>query len=373
MIYVIFVMIKVSIMERISRYCISLAIGFLISLSLHGQEKLDNGWEVDRRVHNFGDILLGTGPVSCEFTVTNKGNKAAVIYNVISSCGCTDVEWTREPIKPGSSGKISVTYSNDEGPYPFDKSITVYLSEVKKPVILKLRGVSREKMRPLSELYPIHYGPVGMKEDLIMCGNLEQGKQKSETVIIANTSDKEIEVGFKDISEDLKLSLTPDRIPAESTAELTATVTADRSRWGKNDYYATMVIDGKEQDKIRVRAFTKENFDALSEEERLKGPMPRFQTSTYSFGKIKAGTEVHASFTFKNEGKSCFCVHKVDVDACCYSHSDIPAADPGEEISFRVHLNTKDLPKGECLKIVTLTTNSPLRPLVNLFISGFIE
>ena len=52
---------------------------------------------------------------------------------------------------------------------------------------------------------------------------------------------------------------------------------------------------------------------------------------------------------------------------------DIPAADPGEEISFRVHLNTKDLPKGECLKIVTLTTNSPLRPLVNLFISGFIE
>ena len=66
-------------------------------------------------------------------------------------------------------------------------------------------------------------------------------------------------------------------------------------------------------------------------------------------------------------------VYKLDVDSCCYSHSDIPAADPGEEISFRVHLDTKELPKGECLKIVTLTTNSPLRPIVNLFISGTLE
>lgn len=101
--------------------------------------------------------------------------------------------------------------------------------------------------------------------------------------------------------------------------------------------------------------------------------MPRFETSTYSFGKVKAGTQIHAAYKMKNEGKSCFCVYKLDVDSCCYSHSDIPAADPGEEISFRVHLDTKDLPKGECLKIVTLTTNSPLRPIVNLFISGTIE
>jgi hypothetical protein len=101
--------------------------------------------------------------------------------------------------------------------------------------------------------------------------------------------------------------------------------------------------------------------------------MPRFEASTYSFGTAKVGTQIHATYKMKNEGKSCFCVYKLDVDSCCYSHSDIPAADPGEEISFRVHLDTKDLPKGECLKIVTLTTNSPLRPIVNLFISGTLE
>ena len=360
-------------MKRITSFCFALITCILFYNSSYAQEKLGNGLEIDKMVHNFGDIMLDSGPVSCEFTLTNKGDKPAVIYNVISSCGCTDVEWTKEPIKPGASGKISATYSNDEGPYPFDKSLTLYLSDVKKPVILKLRGISREKMRPLSELYPIHRGPMGMKEDMINCGNLEQGRDKSETVMIANTSSNPIKVEFKNVSDNLIVTVRPNPIPAESTAELTATVSASRENWGRNEYWAVPIVDGKEYGKIGFRAFTKENFDELSEEERMQGSMPRFETSTYSFGKVKAGTQIHASYKMKNEGKSCFCVYKVDVDSCCYSHSDIPAADPGEEISFRVHLDTKDLPKGECLKIVTLTTNSPLRPIVNLFISGTIE
>ena len=360
-------------MKRITSFCFALITCILFYNSSYAQEKLGNGLEIDKMVHNFGDIMLDSGPVSCEFTLTNKSSKPAVIYNVISSCGCTDVEWTKEPIKPGSTGKISATYSNDEGPYPFDKSLTLYLSDVKKPIVLKLRGISREKMRPLSELYPIHRGPMGMKEDMINCGNLEQGRDKSETVMIANTSSSPIKVEFKNVSDNLIVTVRPNPIPAESTAELTATVSASRENWGRNEYWAVPIVDGKEYGKIGFRAFTKENFDELSEEERMQGSMPRFETSTYSFGKVKAGTQIHASYKMKNEGKSCFCVYKVDVDSCCYSHSDIPAADPGEEISFRVHLDTKDLPKGECLKIVTLTTNSPLRPIVNLFISGTIE
>ena len=123
-------------------------------MTSYAQERISEGLEIDKTVHNFGDIMLDSGPVSCTFTLKNTGSKPAVIYNVTTTCGCTDVEWTREPIRPGGSGKIAVTYSNDEGPYPFDKSLTVYLSDVKKPVLLKLRGVCMEKQKPLTELYP---------------------------------------------------------------------------------------------------------------------------------------------------------------------------------------------------------------------------
>lgn len=349
------------------------------SLLANAQIKIGDSIEIDKITHNFGDILLDSGPVSCEYTITNLGDEPAVIYNVTTSCGCTDAEWTRQPLKKGEKGKISVTYSNDEGAFPFDKNITVYLSSIKKPLILKLKGVSREKLRPIESQYPIHIGSLGMKESYIKCGNLEQGKTKTEAVLVANISSSPLEVDFKDVSENLEISVTPNPIPAKSTAEMVLTVKADRDIWGRNEYWATPLLNGKaavengKTRKIGTWAFTKDNFDDLSETEISKGSMPRFETSTFSFGKVPVGTEIHATFTFKNEGKSCFCVYKVDVDACCYSHSDIPAADPGEEVSFRVHLDTKDMPKGECLKIVTLTTNSPLRPIVNLFISGILE
>ena len=58
----------------------------ILSFNLTGyaQEKIGNALEMDKIVHNFGDILLDSGPVSCEFTVKNTGDKPAVIYNVIS-------------------------------------------------------------------------------------------------------------------------------------------------------------------------------------------------------------------------------------------------------------------------------------------------
>lgn len=351
---------------------IIMAVGLLAELN--AQEKIGAGLEIDKTVHNFGDILLDSGPVSCEFTVKNIGDKPAVIYNVVSSCGCTDVKWTREPLMPGKTGKISVTYSNDEGAYPFDKNLTVYFSDVKKPVILKVRGVSIARKQPLSVLYPVHIGQFALREDDIKCGNLEQGGQKSNAVTVANISDSPVTVSFDEVSPNLSIKVSPNPIPAQSTAEMSFSVKADRNIWGKNYYWATPVINGKKQNrKIGIWAFTKENFSNLTEDQKSKGPRPMFKESTYSFGKVRKGETVHAEFTFKNEGRKDFCVYRVNADACCWSHSDIPVAAPGESVTFRVHVDTKDMPEGEALTIVTLTTNSPLRPIVNLFIAGWIE
>ena len=366
-------------MRTLKHISLILAGMYIWGLICTAREKIGSQLEIDKTVHNFGDIIHKSGPVSCSFVVTNTGTQPAVIYNVVSTCGCTDVQWTREPIRPGQTGKISVTYSNDEGAYPFDKTLTTYISDSQKPILLKVRGVSIEKSRPLDELYPIHYGPFAMKESINKCGNMEQGGQKSEVVMVANISSKPIKVAFTDTDANLKVSVSPNPIPAGSTAEMTFTITADRKIWGKHTYYTGLLIDGKivknqdGNDKVGFWAFTKENFSGLTQEQKTRGSRPTFKESTYSFGKIKKGQTIHASYTLKNDGKESFCVYKVNSDAPCWSHSTIPVAAPGEEVSFRVHLDTSDLPAGEHLTIVTLTTNSPLRPIVNLFIAGYIE
>ena len=361
-----------------TRYIIAIMILFSCGL-MSAQEKISESLEIDKKIHNFGSIMLGSGPVSCTFTVKNVGSKPEIIYNVTTSCGCTDVEWTREPIRPGKTGKITVTYSNDEGAYPFDKNVTVFLSDVKKPVILKLRGISLKEQKPLAEIYPVSYGGFSMRESVMKCGNLEQGGQKSETVMVANTSSSPISISFKDLSRNVTFSVSPNPIPAQGTAEMTFTVTADRELWGKNTYWATPVVNGKTyrnkegESRIGVWAFTKENFSNISDSDRMKGPRHMFNESTYSFGKIKRGQKVQAEFKFRNDGKQDLHVYKVDSEATKWSHSEIPVAAPGENVSFKVDLDTSGMPLGETLVIVTLITNSPLRPIVNLFIAGWLE
>ena len=96
--------------------------------------------QFDKTVHDFGEISSKAGKQTCTFTVTNDGDEALSIFAVVPSCGCTYVVWPRESIAPGAKGVITATYSNDEGAGSFDKTLTVYTSAQKKPVILHLKG-----------------------------------------------------------------------------------------------------------------------------------------------------------------------------------------------------------------------------------------
>ena len=99
---------------------------------------------LDHTVHDFGTIKVKDGPQKCQFRVKNISDKDITILEVVASCGCTDVQWTRKPIAPGASGTITATYKNTDGPYPFDKMLTCYIAGIERPVILRLRGLVRK-------------------------------------------------------------------------------------------------------------------------------------------------------------------------------------------------------------------------------------
>lgn len=370
----------------------------------YAQQKVGGIVQFDRTVHDFGDIMTTDGPVSCTFTLTNVSTKPVSILSVISSCGCTDVEWTREEIQPGKTGTVSATYKNEDGETMFDKSITCYISDLKQPVILKLRGAVHHVQAPLKDLYSIHFGNFALKETEIQGGNLQQGAQKSGQFLAANIGKAPIKVEFRNVSDGLAISISPNPVPAGTTATVSYTISADRSKWGKNFYYATPVIDGKEQkaivastaktekragaealqtdanerlgagkSEIGIWAFTKENFDSWTKEQKNAGANPYFEHTNYSIDKVKAGKKLTVSFKCKNLGKQDLKIYSINSDSKKVS-ATIPAdIKPGKEGVVTAELDTTGLSKGEVLILLTLTTNSPLRPLVNLFITGVIE
>lgn len=345
-----------------------------ISSMLHAQNSRDL-LKFDRTVHDFGQVLLSDGAVSCTFTATNVSSEDIYIQSVTTSCGCTNVQWDHNTIKPGQKAKVSATYSNDEGPYPFDKSLIVKVSGQTKPIMLHLRGISQEKIKADSEIYTnVYSNMLGLEKTEFKCGNLEQGSSRTEQFTVANLGGKEAKIEFANVSKGMKLEVKPNPIPAGEHASVYYTITTMPDMWGYNDYSATPVVNGANSGKsFTVKAFTAENFSSLSKEEKKQGSRPVFDESTFSFNHKKQGSKITASFSCKNQGQKELVVYKADSDfagAVPGAFKAIPAGGSGK---FTVELDTTKLPKGEALVMITLTTNSPIRPIVTLFIAGIIQ
>lgn len=95
----------------------------------------------DKTIHNFGTFSENDPVVTCTFTFTNVGDGPLVIHQAVASCGCTVPEYTQEPVLPGKTGTIKVTY-NGAGKYPghFRKSITLRTNAKNEIMRLYIEG-----------------------------------------------------------------------------------------------------------------------------------------------------------------------------------------------------------------------------------------
>ncbi len=93
----------------------------------------------DKEEHDFGTLLQGE-VVSYSFHFTNIGDMPLIISEVGSSCGCTVGDYPREPIAPGKSGDIKVTY-NSAGHHGFQsRFLTVMSNTNPAKTTLRIKG-----------------------------------------------------------------------------------------------------------------------------------------------------------------------------------------------------------------------------------------
>jgi len=85
-----------------------------------------------------GEIPQGT-PKAIVYEFKNTGKTTVVITDVKGSCGCTATDYTKEPILPGKSAKVTATY-NAANKGAFTKTVTVTTSAESTPKILTLKG-----------------------------------------------------------------------------------------------------------------------------------------------------------------------------------------------------------------------------------------
>lgn len=79
-------------------------------------------------------------PKAIDFEFTNAGKTTVIITNVHGSCGCTATDYTKTPILPGKTAKVTATY-NAANKGAFTKTVTVTTNAETTPKVLTLKGI----------------------------------------------------------------------------------------------------------------------------------------------------------------------------------------------------------------------------------------
>lgn len=330
--------------------------------------------QVDKTVHDWGDVTVNDGPLNCTFTITNISDKPQIIRRVLKTCGCTKVSWSTKPLNPGEEGFITVTYSNDEGPYPFDKTLNVYFDGVKKPLLLHIRADVHKVKLPIDQTYPIHFDGLGVKSTDIKIGNLLQGEQKSNEFTVANVSKTPISLNWTDLDPQLSIEPRNQTIEAESTARVVVTVNANRTRWGKNHYTATAVVNGGKADwHMDFTAVTIENFSNWTQKQLKDAPKAEIETTQDAIP-VKRGEKMSVAFEISNVGKSTLIIYKSDFNGDIINSLDhYDSIESGTSQIFRYEISTSTFKQdSENTLVITLYTNDPTHPMLHFYVDAII-
>lgn len=117
----------------------------LLSFGVQAQDKYAE-IKFDATSFDFGKFYSDAGKQSHTFTFTNTGNMPLIINQAMTSCGCTVSTYTKEPVVPGKTGTVNVTY-NGLGKFPgkFKKSVTLRTNSKTPMVRLYIEGNMEER------------------------------------------------------------------------------------------------------------------------------------------------------------------------------------------------------------------------------------
>lgn len=89
-------------------------------------------------VFDFGDVKYKSS-IQTNFIFRNTGDQPLIIWKVVSACGCTIPQWSKEPVPPGKSGIIEVRYDSTRNG-SFSKEMLVYSNASSGVSKIKIKG-----------------------------------------------------------------------------------------------------------------------------------------------------------------------------------------------------------------------------------------
>lgn len=323
--------------------------------------------------HDFGTFKEEAGRQTFDFTVNNTGNAPLVIQNVVASCGCTTPEWTREPIQPGATGKITAIYDPKDRPGQFNKTLTVYTNLDPNTIVLTIKGEVEK------EIYTFPVGGVRFESNHLAFTNIKKTEKKIRVMPMINTSAEPVKVEFDQLPAYLSLKADPETLkPGEQgIVEGTYDATKNGNMWGNVSDMVKIKLNGTVQENVfyYISANLVEDFSSMSKEQLENAPVFQLAATTIDLGKIPGATQNDVEFKFTNAGKSDLLIRYVRSSCGCTAIKQGPKDEPikpGQSSSIKATFNSGSY-NGKVTKSIFVYTNDPKNSEVILSLNADVQ
>jgi hypothetical protein len=91
------------------------------------------------------DTIMQDDKVQTTFRMVNTGTKNLLIARAFGSCGCTVPEYPKDPVKPGDTATIAVTFNSAGKQGEQSKNVTIVCNTVTRNEMVYLKGFVKVK------------------------------------------------------------------------------------------------------------------------------------------------------------------------------------------------------------------------------------
>ena len=321
----------------------------------------------DELTYNFGIISEEEGLASHVFVIKNTGGAPLVINRVTASCGCTRPEWSKEPVAPGKTTNLKVSYDPTGRPGPFTKMVSIYSNGKKGSFNLAIKGTVTARPFRADFSYPYAIGELKLHTKTVLFSSVIPTETAGERIMVVNSGKEDLEVRMDKLPSYLIAEINPKVLSAGETGEITLLL--DGHSVKKPGRYTTslnlVVGKGKTEAKgsVLVSANVVDDFSKLSATAKANAPQIQLSSTLVDFGTLPNKGKVSRELKVTNVGKSKLLIHSISCENELVSlQGNKREIKPGATVSYTILLHPKEI-KTKLEALVNIVCNDPNGPV----------
>ena len=358
-------------------------VSLLVTIALSSAAQPEATWLEQK--HDFGVFLEENGKVHCSLRVVNTGNEPLLIVKAQAGCGCTGINYSESPIKPGDTASVEISYNPSGRPGQFTKQVIIFTNTVIKRTVLEITGHVIPTDKTLDKQYPLKAGSLRISQHIIPFGEITKDDSRTLYLSAYNASTDTLIVSVTGEKTHLKPAVVPDTVPPAKVVAITVHYLSKYAPlWGFNADTISVSCAPLQQPSsaqagkadIMVMAQVKERFDQLTDKQLQKAPVVSVDCGEQiSLDISKKNDVISRTFHITNKGKSELFIRRlwVPVDKGITIKCNKQQLKPGKTATVTVTMDTSAFNEEVINVPLTLLCNDPNSPQTIIRLVGIIE